>query len=220
LISDEDALPTIREWVAASPLDVTILPASPEAGRRALEALQVTTRSPLGAVAFHLGGLLVDHGWLRVLGAGCEQLTRALDLWNTVDASRRCEDGLLIADDVLGGFFAWFREPQTVHYLAPDSLQWENSGLGYSEWLSWCLTERLEQYYAPFRWPGWALEVEALPASSALLVSPPLFAKGEAIERRQRNPVPVHELWHLAQECGRQLREVPDGAQFRLVVKP
>ena len=114
---------------------MSVLPAEPDDGCRTLETLQVTTRSPLGAMAFHTGGILVDHGWLRVFGAGSARLPRALDGWNTVNGVPLCDKGILVADDVLGGFFAWFREPRTVHYLPPDTLEWEDSELGYTDWL-------------------------------------------------------------------------------------
>lgn len=220
LVNDDDALPLIREWIAASPFDVRELPVSTEDGRRTLEALQVTTRSALGALALHTGGLLVDHGWLRVLGGGCAQLPRALDRWNGIGGALRCEEGLLVADDVVGGFFAWFREPRTVHYLAPDSLEWEDSGLGHTDWVSWCLTERLKGFYESLRWPGWAGEIASLPGESGLLVYPPLFAAGPALAARDRKPVPVEELWTLTREFQRQLADVPNGAPVRFVAKP
>ena len=49
---------------------VEIRPARPEDGRRVLEALRVTTRSALGAFALHTEITLIDHGWIRLLGAG------------------------------------------------------------------------------------------------------------------------------------------------------
>lgn len=209
----------IQEWIAASPLDVKVLPAALEDGRRTLEALQISTRSPMGALAFHTGGLLVDHGWLRILGAGSTELPRALDLWNSVDRSPRCDRGVLIADDVLGGFFAWFREPRTVHYLAPDTLEWEDSEFGYTDWLSWALTDRIGQFYTDSRWDGWAREIAAVGGGSGLMVYPPLFAKGDPIADRHRGVVPVEELWTMAHKFGKELRELPEGAEFRVVVK-
>lgn len=220
LLSDEDSISTIRGWVSASPLEVAVLPAEPDDGSRTLEALQVTTRSPLGALAFHTGGILVDHGWLRVLGAGSERLPRALDLWNTVKGVPRCDKGILIADDVLGGFFAWFREPRTVHYLAPDTLEWEDSELGYTDWLRWCLSDALLQYYVDNRWDGWAAEIAAINGAAGLLVAPPLFAKGPPIKDRHRGAVPVEELWSLGLDFATQLRDLPDGAYFKIEVKP
>lgn len=125
LLHADDALPLLREWASAAPHPVEIL--APDDGARTLLALQVTTRSPLGAVAYHTGGILVDRGWLRILGAGAPRLPRALDLWN---AAHPVPDGWLVADDAVGGFFAWRQPGPTVHYLAPDTLGWEDLGLG------------------------------------------------------------------------------------------
>ena len=58
----------VQRWVAQAANDATVLPADPDAGPAALEALGVTDRSLLGALAVNTGGLAVDHGWLRVLG--------------------------------------------------------------------------------------------------------------------------------------------------------
>jgi Protein of unknown function DUF2625 len=171
-----------------------------DADRRALAALQVTTRSPLGAVAAHTGGLLVDGGWLRVLGAGCARLPRAIDRWNGVGGAPRFAGGLLVADDAAGGFFAWFREPRTVHYFAPDTLGWEDTGLGYGAWLEAMCTDTLARFYADLRWDGWEAEV---PPDRAAHFHPPLFARAEG--PRSRKAVPVEEIWGLQQEWSRQL---------------
>lgn len=216
LVSPEDALPFLRERIAAAPFPVELLPAPEGAGARALEALQISTRSPLGTLAFHTGGLLVDHGWLRVLGAGCPRLPRALDIWNGLGGERRCAEGLLVGDDALGGFFAWFQEPRTVHYLAPDMAEWLDTGLGHGQWLAWCLTERFTEFCCELRWEGWQAEVEALPPERGLLVLPPLWSGGPALSQRSRKAVPVEELWGLSVETERQLRGMPDGIRVAL----
>jgi len=216
LVSPDDALPFVRERVAAAPFPVELLPAPEGAGARTLEALQITTRSPLGALAFHTGGLLVDHGWLRVLGAGCPRLPRALDAWNGLRAERRCPEGLLVGDDALGGFFAWFQEPRTVHYLAPDTAEWMDTGLGHGQWLGWCLTERFTEFSCELRWEGWQAEVEALDPARGLLVLPPLWSGGPALAQRTRKAVPVEELWGLAIETEHKLRGMPDGTRVSL----
>jgi hypothetical protein len=215
LVSEEDAISLIRGSIAGAPTDIAVLDSPQGTGQRALEALQVTTRSPLGAVAFHTGGILVDHGWLRILGSGAPRLPRAIDLWNGVAGSPRFAQGLLIADDALGGFFAWFTEPRTVHYLSPDTFEWEDLELGYSDWLSWCFTDRLAKFYDGFRWDGWVPEVEALDGGDALHVWPPLVAKGPVLAHRSRRAVPVEELWHLTLDLQGQLRGIPNGAAVR-----
>jgi hypothetical protein len=219
LISPDDALPALREWIAKAPFPVEVLAAPEGAGARALEALQITTRSPLGALAFHTGGLLVDHGWLRILGAGCPRLPRALDAWNGLGGERRCAEGLLVGDDAMGGFYAWFQEPRTVHYLAPDTAEWLDMGLGHGQWIGFCLTERLTGLAGDLRWEGWQAEVEALDPARGLLVLPPLWSGGPAIAQRSRKAVPVEELWSLALETEQKLRGMPDGVRVALRVK-
>ena len=58
LLSDDPAWPLVREWIAAASNPVEVLAASDPDRSRALEELQVTTRSPMGAVVYETGGLL------------------------------------------------------------------------------------------------------------------------------------------------------------------
>lgn len=70
LLSDDAAWPEIAALAAQASGRVAVLPKTANAARACLEGLQVTTRSPLGAIAHETGGLLIDSGWLRVLGSG------------------------------------------------------------------------------------------------------------------------------------------------------
>jgi hypothetical protein len=67
---DDDVWPEFERVAAEARNRVEIRPARPEDGRRVLEALRVTTRSALGTFALHTAITLVDHGWIRLLGAG------------------------------------------------------------------------------------------------------------------------------------------------------
>ncbi len=214
LTAKDDAIAWIRATAASSPHPVEILPCTAEAGRRTLEWLQVTTRSPLGAIALHTGGLLVEDGWLRILGAGCARLPRSLESWN--GSPPRLASGRLVADDALGGCFAWFDEPRTLHYFAPDTFRWEDLGLGYTDWLAAMLGDGLEAFYVSLRWEGWREEVRELAGDRALLVSPPLVVAGPPLAERSRRPVPMDEAWGLSQELARELADMPDGARFEM----
>jgi hypothetical protein len=216
LAAEDDAISWLRATVACSPYPVEVMPCAAEDGRRTLEWLQMSTRSPLGAIALHTGGLLVDHGWLRVLGAGCDRLPRALDVWN--GSPPRLTSGLLVADDVLGGSFAWFREPRTIHYFAPDTLRWEDLELGYADWLATMLGDDLGAFYASLRWDGWQDEVLPLAGDRALLVWPPLVAAEHPLVERVRRAIPMTEAWDLHQLLAEDLAELPDGAPFEMQV--
>jgi hypothetical protein len=64
----EPAWPWVLEQISASPLQVEVLAPDPGNGQRCLQQLQVTEASALGALSLWSGGLLVNNGWLRVLG--------------------------------------------------------------------------------------------------------------------------------------------------------
>src|SRR6059058_3094053 len=89
LVEEGSAMPAIRGWAAQTARHIEFLPVALGHGEVALEALQVTARSPLGAVALETGGILIDHGWLRVLGAGSPKLARTIAGWNGLP----CEPG-------------------------------------------------------------------------------------------------------------------------------
>ena len=109
LLSDDSAWPLVREWIDAASNQVEVLQASDPSRSQALEELQVTTRSPMGAIVYETGGLLIDGGWLRILGSGHPRLRRTLPGWNkgrTWNEEEPAPQILIVADDVLGGSFA------------------------------------------------------------------------------------------------------------------
>ena len=64
----QTAWPLVKRWIDQAANEVTTVPADPVGGEQVLEALDSAGRSVLGALAIHTGGLMIDHGWLRVLG--------------------------------------------------------------------------------------------------------------------------------------------------------
>ena len=209
----DPAWPIVQSWLEAATNCVSVLPVDRDEADVSLARLQVTTRSPMGAIVHETGGLLVDHGWLRVLGAGCPRLPRSLPEWNegrVPATSASPPPFLLVADDVLGGFFAvdgggLTRSPGKVHYFAPDSLDWQNLDLSYSDFILFALSGDLERFYRDFRWPNWQDEVGNLPGDRAFSVYPFLWATGPPIAERSRRSVPIAELWALQQDVRRQM---------------
>jgi hypothetical protein len=196
---------SVRDWMRAAVRPVEMLPPSVDRDD-ALVAMQVTTRSPMGAVVHETGGILFDHGWLRVLGSGHPRLSRSLPGWNVGK-----DDGLLlVADDAIGGFFAinggaLGSDAKEVFYLAPDSLDWEPLGGGYSDFLVWACSGDLDQFYDWIRWPGWADEVAALPGDRCWTFYPFLFTTEGAGGKGRRTDVPVDEIWRLHLQLRKQL---------------
>jgi hypothetical protein len=210
LNTDEPAWPLVQSWLREAANPVEALPPSDPGRAEALVATQVTTRSPMGAIIYETGGLLVDHGWLRLLGSGHPRLPRSLPAWNLgrcwpdPDATATF---LLIADDVVGGFFALNggplgEEKGHVYYFAPDSLKWESLGRGYTDFLLWCLSGDLGRFYRDYRWPGWKAEVKALGGDLGFGIYPPPCTAGPPFGQRHRGVVPLDELYRFHVDDG------------------
>ncbi|RGE40256.1 DUF2625 domain-containing protein [Comamonas testosteroni] len=196
LISTSDpAMPLVQQWVAESRRPVQVLPASSQADE-VLLGLQVTTRSPMGAIAHETGGILIDDGWLRILGSGHERLPRNLRDWN----QGRASGFLLVADDALGGFFAingggLGDDPGSLYYLAPDTLEWEALEVGYSDFVQWALSERITDFYEYMRWASWQQDVQALAPDQGFGFYPFLWTKEGSPETSDRRPLPMSEIY-------------------------
>jgi hypothetical protein len=208
----------VQKWIKAATNYIEILPKDSARADHALYLTQVTTRSPMGAIIYETGGLLVDHGWIRVLGSGHTKLDRSLPEWNK--GKSYTQDGeqpgfLLIADDVLGGFFAinagGLASQEgigSVFYFAPDNLEWENMEIGYSDFITFCCSGDLQQFYQGFRWTGWQEDVAKLNGTEAMSFFPLLCsAEGKDIDAVSKKPVPAAELWTLQNELQQQFNK-------------
>lgn len=198
----------VTAWIKDAKNKVQVLPKTQARADSALLAAQVTTRSPMGAIIYETGGILVDNGWLRILGSGCPAFNRSVMSWN----QGKLPGMLLVADDVMGGFYAInggaFGQQTLgqVFYFAPDNLQWEASHKTYSEFLLFCFSGDLASYYSNLRWPGWQQEVQAVTGSQGLMCVPFLFTKeGKKIAHSKRGIVPIAEIWDFQQNFKRQL---------------
>ena len=211
---NDPAWPLIASWLAEASNDAAVLPGTREDGEAALLRLQLTPQSTLGAVALETGGILVDRGWLRILGSGSARLRATLLTWNAVGDPPEIEplqDALLVAFDAVGGFFAvnggeFEGERGHVFYFAPDSLEWQSLGGGYSDFLHWALTGDLDAFYADLRWPGWHDELGDASGDVGFSLYPPPFTKeGRPVAAASRRLVPMSELWGVQREYARQL---------------
>lgn len=198
----------VNDWVRKAKNKVQVLPKNAARADSALLAAQVTTRSPLGAIVYETGGILVDDGWLRILGSGSPALSRTLMGWN----KGKQAGFLLVADDVMGGFYAInagaFGQESLgkLYYFAPDNLHWEPTNKTYSEFLLFCFSGNLKSYYHNLRWNGWEQEISALSGDQGLACYPFLFSKeGKNVAKDKRAAVPIAELWSFGQDMQRKL---------------
>lgn len=206
LLDKEDpAWPLITQWINDAVNHVEVLPPSEPARTDTLLDLQVSTHSTLGAIAYETGGILVDHGWMRILGSGHPRLPRSVTEWNQAVWGEDETDYpfYLIADDAIGGFYALdsgsLGNAESVFYFAPDTLEWEDTDQGYTDFIDFCLNGDLHKYYQSMRWQNWQDEVSLLNGDDAISIVPPLAFTLEPeldpIDARRRTSVSVYELY-------------------------
>lgn len=204
----------VKQWIDSAKNQIEILEPDSAKAKQALYRTQVTTRSAMGAIVYNTGGILVDHGWIRILGSGCSKMQRTLPDWNKGKAFKEFGDRpnfFLIADDAAGGFFAINYGSigsgfDSVYYLAPDDLEWEPLDMMYEDFIWFCFNGELENFYTGIRWKSWKQDMAGLKADEMFHIFPPLWTKeGKDIEVDMKKPVPAEELFTYDLEMRKQL---------------
>lgn len=154
-------------------------------------AARLAKRSKGLAAVVRAGGLLVDHGWLRLFGGG-GPLLQSIDAWNyvgTVDLGG--EPAYFVAADVIGGFFL-LGSTGAVYYVRPDTRALEEAGDDYDAFLEFALRGDLDAFYGKYRFEGWREATEKLSPDDGFRSNPPLWARGGlAAFRKKRRVVPA-----------------------------
>lgn len=203
--TDEPAIDLINEWISESSLNVEIL--SPSKDRaRILESLQITTRSPLGAIAYDTGGILIDNGWIRFLGSGNAKLKRNIADWN----NDRSSGYLLVADDIVGGFFAinggaLGADTGMMYYWSPDFVEWEPLEIGFTDFFGWTLSEKINEFYIDFGKEKLSQEYNEFDSDRCLSFYPFLWTEEGSVETSSVKAVPVEEAFGMKNEILSQL---------------
>lgn len=195
--TEEPAIDLINEWLSESSLNIEILPPS-EDRERVLESLQITTRSSLGAIAYETGGILIDNGWIRFLGSGNEKLKRNIVDWN----SDRSSGFLLVADDIVGGFFAinggaLGPDAGMMYYWSPDCVEWEPLDIGFTDFFIWALTEKINEFYLDLGKEKLSNDFTSIEADNCLSFYPFLWTEEGSIEKSTIGIVPVDEAFNF-----------------------
>src|SRR4051812_15885417 len=150
----------VKDWIKSAKNKVEILMVDTVKAKDALYKTQVTTRSPMGAVIYMTGGLLIDDGWIRILGSGNTKLNRTLPDWNKGKSFKEFGEAmsfLLIADDAIGGFYmlnggGLGNDLGKIYYFSPDNLEYEALDITYTQFLEFCFNNDLDKFYKGYRW--------------------------------------------------------------------
>jgi hypothetical protein len=194
--STDPGWPLVEEWLRDAKNPVEVLPRDEARAAEVLTFAQVTTRSPLGAIIYHSGGLVVD-GWVRILGGGGPRMRGDFKNWNgggELPIFGGVPGAIVVALDILGGVFAMPATTRQVSYFAPDSLRWEELERGYSDFIYLALNVDLDEFSGGLRWNGWREETKALSLDHGIHVMPPLWTRESKTGPVSRRDVPLHEI--------------------------
>jgi hypothetical protein len=180
----------------------------------------------MGAIALHSGGLLVDHGWLRILGAGHPRIGGGLREWNGLGGHPSLDPplggALLVAYDAVGGFYAINGgglpgSAGGAVYFSPDTYDVFDLEMGYSQFVQFACSGDLDRFYTDLRWPGWENDVETLGPDRVLTFQPFLGVEETlALGDRARAAVPAREAWYFFHTMSKGLRDLPPDAKVEI----
>ena len=89
----------------------------------------------------------------------------------------------------MGGFFAinggaFDGKSGNVFYYAPDSGEWEDTQLGYSQFLYWTLCGDISKFYGLYRWDGWRDEMSKFNLDRVMFALPPILWQDADVKLR------------------------------------
>jgi len=135
--------------------------------------------SDLASVVNFCEQIIVDD-WIHVFGHGKGGDGQTIFVLSNLRKGDFMKDGLVVAKDVLGGLFVICRDEYDdsygdIFYLQPECLEWENSGMNYSEFLSWLASGDLDSFYEDVRWSSWRDITNRIGMDSALKFTPEVW---------------------------------------------
>lgn len=201
VIAESTVWANIEEWAQQGVN--TILPITSAEGEARLLDLQMTTWSSQGAVTLYCGGILADHGWLKLFGGGTDEMPALADHITGIEEGRGAG---ICGVDVLGGVFAinWGAFPGDEHriwYWAPDTLDWQGGNWKHIDLLWAALTGDLDEFYGGLRWPGWQKDVGSLAVDEGFTLTPePFTVEGRDTSQSHKAVVPMVEICRVMQK--------------------
>lgn len=103
-------------------------------------------------------------------------------------------DYKVVGMDLFGGTFLLNIDGK-IDYFAPDTLEFENLGLNYNEFVHWTKNGDIEGFYESLFWDGWEAYAEQADESQGISIYPPMWSNEYNAESASRRIVPLKELF-------------------------
>lgn len=177
----------IKEIIKCSKKDIQILEVDHEKLSEIIEKVQLKEGSALESIIRNTGGIIIEN-WIRIYGAGkCQFLEKN---------QKFPFSNIVIAEDIMGGIFA-FLNHGTIGYFTPDTLEWEDLEISYSQFVLWCINGDTDTFYQSFRWNGWKEDIKNIRLDEGVFVYPFLWTEGNHINQRKKKFINFDEIMNL-----------------------
>ena len=205
--STKSAWNTIEQWIKQARNHCEVIKKDQSSAEREIFSMQMPTSSPMGAVIYETGGILIHQGWLRILGSGSFKLPRGLMDWNFSKAFSQSGEKpkyLLVADDVIGGYFAikggaLGDNLGKIYYFSPKDMTWHDLNFSYTEFLLWALNGDIDAFYQGLFWDNWQEDVKRLDGNQMIVFTPELSTdKQTEINQRQRSEINIETHYSMS----------------------
>jgi hypothetical protein len=202
-IESAPAWKQVNDWIQSPNNAIEVLPVDTARARFWLYSSGIDPTSTLASFICRTGGMLVDNGWIRVLGSGCVRMDRGVFDWNQDKCQFKPGNSgyLIVGDDVVGGLFAIKFTPgirmeeSPVYYFGANNLSWYPLGIDYPTFLKFCIEGNLNKFYADFRWTGWRNEIKSINVMQTISCFPLLWTKEGKDVAANRRVISMKAQW-------------------------
>lgn len=133
-----------------------------------------------------------------------------LDEFNRQLISFHPGNKVIVAYDAWGGLFCigngdFTGQRENVWYFSPDTLDWEDLGINYLQFVSWTCSEDINSFYEAFSWEGLELYLDKITEDEAILIYPFLWSEECELVTASKKIVPFLELVKINDEFRKQM---------------
>lgn len=163
-----------------------------------LISMGIKENSVLGQVIANTSVVIVDN-YLRVYANGNNEDSHNIYSYNLHLEKYFGDKKLIIADDIWGGLYAinngGFNGKQgNIWYFAPDTLEWDDLEISYSEFIAWISSSNLNEFYNLFKWQSFQRDIRDIKFNQGVLIYPFLWSNECDIETADKKIVAFNEL--------------------------
>ena len=184
----------IKEQLESSERKIKIVEGESPRSSIVLNWAKVRPEADLAAVVENCEQIVVDD-WIHVFGHGKGSDGQTIFILSSLADGDFMKNGLVVAKDVLGGLFAICRDEKDdtyggIYYLEPEYLDWEYSGMDYSQFLIWLAHDNLDAFYEDVRWENWRDIASRIDMDSCLKFTPDVWMEDCDFSASPRQIVP------------------------------